>query len=209
MKPTPPFAKLYLETQSKRGSEPPRLWRSLLPRDVQYGISLALALTDANKSSQAQVTKLMDDLAHRFPEDTVVQFNYLPTIRAMVQINLGNPAKAIEILESAAPYELGSPSNISMSLSMYPVYVRGLAYLLAKQGTEAAAEFQKISAHRGIVQTEPIGALAPLGLARAYVLQGDTAKAKAAYQDFLALWKDADADIPILKQAKAEYARLQ
>jgi len=179
------------------------------PRDVEYGIALALALTDANKSSQVQVTKLTDDLAHRFPEDTVVQFNYLPTIKAIVEINLGNPAKAIEIMEAARPYELGSPSNISMSLSMYPVYVRGLAYLSVRQGTEASAEFQTILAHRGIVQTEPIGALAHLGLARSYAIQGDTDKAKAAYGDFLTLWKDADPDVPILKQANAEYAKLQ
>ena len=151
----------------------------------------------------------MDDLARRFPEDTVVQFNYLPTVNAILQINSGNPAKAIEILEAARPYELGSPSNISMSLSMYPVYVRGLAYLSAKEGSQAIAEFQKILTHRGIVQTEPIGSLAQLGLARAYALQGDAIKAKAAYQDFLTLWKDADADIPTLKQAKAEYAKLQ
>ena len=135
--------------------------------------------------------------------------NYLPTVHAILQINTGNPAKAIEILEAARPYELGSPSNISMSLSMYPVYVRGLAYLSAKQGEQAVAEFQKILTHRGIVQTEPIGSLAQLGLARAYTLQDETAKAKAAYEDFFILWKDADPDIPVLKQAKAEYAKLQ
>jgi tetratricopeptide (TPR) repeat protein/predicted Ser/Thr protein kinase len=179
------------------------------PRDVEYGIALTLALTDTNKNSQTQITKLMDDLAHRFPEDTVVQFNYLPTVRALMAINLGNTAKAIEILEATRPYELGSPSNISMSLSLYPVYVRGLAYLSAKQGTQAVTEFQKVLTHRGIVQTEPIGSLAQLGLARAYALQGDAVKARAAYQDFLTLWKDADPDIPILKQAKAEYAKLQ
>jgi len=179
------------------------------PRDVEYGIALASALTNTSKNSQAQITKHMDDLARRFPEDTVVQFNYLPTVHAILQINTGNPAKAIETLEAARPYELGSPSNISMSLSMYPVYVRGLAYLSAKQATQAGAEFQKILTHRGIVQTEPIGSLAQLGLARAYALQGDAVKAKADYQDFLALWKDADPDIPILKQAKAEYEKLQ
>jgi tetratricopeptide (TPR) repeat protein len=178
-------------------------------RDVEYGIALASALTDTSKNSQAQITKHMDDLARRFPEDTVVQFNYLPTVNAILQINSGNPARAIEILEAARPYELGSPSNISMSLSMYPVYVRGLAFLSAKQGSQAVAEFQKILAHRGIVQTEPIGSLAQLGLARAYALQGDAVKAKAAYHDFLALWKDADPDIPILKQAKAGYAKLR
>jgi serine/threonine protein kinase/Tfp pilus assembly protein PilF len=179
------------------------------PRDVEYGIALAFALTDTNKNLQAQIKKLMNDLARRFPEDTVVQFNYLPTVNAMLQINTGNPAKAIEILEAARPYEFGSPSNISMSLSLYPVYVRGLAYLSAKQGIQAVAEFQKILTHRGIVQTEPIGSLAQLGLARAYALHNDTATAHAAYKDFLTLWKDADPDIPILKQAEAEYAKLR
>ena len=178
------------------------------PRDVEYGVALASALADTSKHSQAEITKRMESLAHRFPEDTVVQFNYLPTVNAMLQIDAGNPGKAIEILEAARPYELGSPSSISMSLSMYPVYVRGLAYLSAKQGPQAATEFQKILAYRGIVQTEPIGALGRLGLARAYTVQGDTAKAKAAHQDLLTLWKDADPDIPILIAAKTEYAKL-
>jgi len=179
------------------------------PRDVEYGIALAYALTDTNKNFQAQIEKLMNDLVRRFPEDTVVLFNYLPTIKALVEINLGNPAKAVEIMEAARPYELGSPSNISMSLSMYPVYVRGLAYLSARQGTESAAEFQKVLSHRGIVQTEPIGALANLQIARAYAKQGDTVKAKSAYREFLSLWKDADPYIPILIAAKAEYAKLK
>ena len=178
------------------------------PRDVEYGIALASALSDTNRNSQAQIAKRMDDLSRRFREDTVVQFNYRPTLNATLQINAGNPAQAIEILEAARPYELGSPSNISMSLSMYPVYVRGLAYLAAKQGPQAAAEFQQLLAHRGIVQTEPVGSLAQLGLARAYALQGDAAQAKSAYQDFLKLWKDADSSIPILKQARAESAKL-
>jgi len=178
------------------------------PRDVEYGIALASALTDTNKNSQTQITKRVDDLSRRFPEDTVVQFNYLPTVNAVLQINAGNPAKAIQILEAARPYELGSPSNISMSLSMYPVYVRGLAYLSAKQGPQAAAEFQKLLAHRGIVQTEPIGSLAQLGFARAYALQGDHAQAKTSYQDFLKLWNDADSNLLILKQAQAESAKL-
>jgi ATP/maltotriose-dependent transcriptional regulator MalT len=133
----------------------------------------------------------------------------LPTIKALDAINRGNPTDAIGILEAARPYELGSPSNISMSLSLYPVYVRGLAYLSAKQGTQAVAEFQKILSHRGIVQTEPIGSLAQLGLARAYALQGDAVKAKAASQDFLTLWKNADQDIPMLIAAKSENAKLK
>jgi Tfp pilus assembly protein PilF len=178
------------------------------PRDVQYGVALALALTDA-QHSQPRIQKLLDDLRQRFPQDTIVQFNYLPTAQAMVQISRGNAARAVELLEAARLYELGIPGNISMSISMYPVYVRGLAFLALKRGTDGASEFQNILEHRGIVQTEPIGALAHLGLARAYVLQSNGTKARAAYKTFLALWIDADPDIPVLRQAKAEYAKLQ
>ena len=120
-----------------------------------------------------------------------------------IEINRNNPSKTIELLETVSPYELGAIDGL------YSVYLRGLAYLLLRQGNEAATEFQKISDHRGVVGNEHIGALARLGLARAYVLQGDTTKARAVYQDFLTLWKDADPDIPILKEAKAEYAKLQ
>jgi eukaryotic-like serine/threonine-protein kinase len=146
-------------------------------------------------------------LGKRFPEDTIVQFNYLPTTRAQIDLIHNDFARAIEALQLAAPYELGSPPGVN-SLALYPVYVRGEAYLAAHQGTEAAAEFQKILDHRGKVGNSPIGALAHLQSGRAYAMRGDTAKAKAAYQDFLTLWKDADSDIPILKQAKAEYATL-
>jgi eukaryotic-like serine/threonine-protein kinase len=133
---------------------------------------------------------------------------YLPTIDAQLALNRGDSSKAINILQVAAPYELGIPGGGFFSPTLYPVYVRGKAYLAARRGSEAADEFQKIVNQRSIVQNEPIGALAHLGLARAYLLEGDTAKARAAYQDFLTLWKDADPDIPILKQAKAEYAKL-
>jgi predicted Zn-dependent protease len=149
-------------------------------------------------------------LGKQFPEDTVVQFNYLPTIHAQLALSRNDSSKAIEALQAAAPYELGSPiSGGAFSPALYPVYVRGKAYLAGHQGDETAAEFQKILDQRGVVQNEPIGALAHLGLARAYVLQGHTTKARAAYQDFFTLWKDADADIPILQQAKAENAKLQ
>jgi len=125
-------------------------------------------------------------------------------------MNHGEPAKAIELLQVSVPYELGVPlSWFSGFGALYPVYVRGEAYLAARQGAEAAAEFQKILDHRGIVASDPIGALARWRLGKALVLSGDTAKAKAAYLDFLTLWKDADSDIPIFKEAKAEYARLQ
>jgi pentatricopeptide repeat protein len=169
-------------------------------RDAQYGAALALAYAGDDKRAQT----LTDDLGKRFPEDTLVQFNYLPTLRAKLAVNRGNASEALESLRAAVPYELGDGWT-----GLYPVYVRGQAYLAAHQGSEAAAEFQKILDHRGIVLNEPTGALAHLGLARAYAMQGDTAKARATYQDFFTLWKDADPDIPILKQAKTEYAKLQ
>jgi eukaryotic-like serine/threonine-protein kinase len=144
-------------------------------------------------------------LGKRFPEDTIVQFNYLPTLRAKIAVNRGKAAYAIENLRAAAPYELGDVGPTSL----YPIYVRGEAYLAAHHGSTAAAEFQKILTHPGVVFNEPIGALAHLQIGRAYAMAGHTAKAKSAYQDFLGLWKDADPDIPMLKQAKTEYAKLQ
>jgi predicted Zn-dependent protease len=176
-------------------------------REVEYGAALALAL--AGRSSRAQA--LADDLEKNFPEDTSVRFSYLPVLRAILALNRRQPSKAIEVLESAAPYELGTPrSNLQGFFgALYPVYVRGQAYLSAHQGAEARSEFQKIVDHRGIVASDPIGVLARLQLGRSYVLSGDTAKAKSAYQDFLTLWKDADSEIPILKQAKTEYAQLK
>ena len=140
-----------------------------------------------------------------FPEDTLVRYNYLPTLNAQLALTQKDPSKAIEALQAAVPYDLGP--NISSFL--YPAYVRGEAYLASHQGSQAAAEFQKFLDHRGIVLNSPIGALGHLQIARAYAMQGDTAKAKAAYQDFLTLWKDADPDIPIFIAAKAEYVRLQ
>lgn len=174
---------------------------------VEYGAAFALA--QSGDSSRAQ--KLAADLERRFPEDTGVRFSYLPTLRARLALNQGEPAKAIELLQIAAPYELGLPrSAIHGNFgALYPVYVRGEAYLAARQAGEAASEFAKILDHRGIVVSDAIGALARLQLGRALAILGDTSKAKAAYQDFLNLWKDADPDIPILKQAQAEYARLQ
>jgi DNA-binding winged helix-turn-helix (wHTH) protein len=175
-------------------------------RDVYY--CLALAFAYAGDPARAQA--LVDDLGKRFPEDTIVQLNYLPTLRARLSLLRSNAQQALDILTVAAPYELGTPSlSLYNWPNLYPVYVRGEAYLAAHQGGEAAAEFQKILDHRGIVLNEPIGALAHLQLGRAYSLQGDTAKARAAYEDFLKLWKDADPDIPILQQAKAEYANLK
>src|ERR1700730_14371390 len=165
----------------------------------------AIALGLAGDSAQAE--RLAADLAKRFSEDTVVKFNFLPMIRAATALHSGNGKQAIDALSAAAPYELGQ-TNYSFTFALYPVYLRGEAYLAAKQGAAAGNEFQKILDHASLVGNEPLAALAHLGLGRAYALAGDSAKSKAAYQDFLALWKDADPDVPILKQLKAEYARL-
>jgi len=173
-------------------------------RDVKFGVALALAR--AGNASHAE--KLADDLAKTFPLDTVVKFNYLPTVRAQLALSRNDPVNAIEALKIAVPFELGQPGDSSFTPSLYPVFVRGEAYLSAGRGQEAAAEFQKILDYPGVVVNETIGVLARLGLARAHVLQGDTVKARPAYDEFLALWKDADSDIPILRQAKAEYAKL-
>jgi predicted Zn-dependent protease len=175
-------------------------------RDVEYGAALTFAY--AGGSGRAQ--ELTDDLDKRHPEDTLVQFNYLPTLRAKLALNRGNASEAIESLQAATPYELGQTTfSVDGWTALYPVYVRGEAYLAAHQGNEAAAEFQKILDHPGVVLNEPIGALAHLGLARAYVMQGDTAEARAAYQDFFTLWKDAEPDIPVLIAAKSEFAKLK
>jgi serine/threonine protein kinase/Tfp pilus assembly protein PilF len=176
-------------------------------REVQYGAAVALAM--AGDSSRAQT--LANDLERSFPEDTSVKFNYLPTVLAFLALNHGDPAKAIELLQVAVPYELGQPRSTQTGFfgALYPIYARGQAYLAARQGAEAAREFQKILDHPGIMVGDPIAVLAHLQLGRAYAMQGDTTKAKAAYQDFLTLWKDADPDLPVLKQAKAEYAKFE
>jgi hypothetical protein len=176
-------------------------------RDAEYGAALALALSRDSPRSQALAT----DLGKRFPEDTLVAFSCLPVLRAVLALNRGEPSTAIELLQVAAPYELGylGSGSIGFVGSLYPIYVRGAAYLAMHQGAEAAAEFQKILDHRGIVGSEPIGALAHLQLGRAFKMSANTTRAKAAYQDFLTLWKEADPDIPILKEAKAEYAKLR
>jgi tetratricopeptide (TPR) repeat protein len=166
----------------------------------------ALALGLAGDPEQAE--RLASDLAKRFPEDTIQQSNYLPMIRAAIALRNHDSGHAIDALAVSAPYELAD-TNTSFTFALYPVYLRGEAYLEARQGASAASEFQKILDHAGVVGNEPIGALAHLGLGRAFALQGDTSKARAAYDDFFALWKNADPDVPILAQAKAEYAQLQ
>ena len=175
-------------------------------RDTEYGAAVALALAGDLPNAQ----KLANDLEKRFPEDTSVRFSYLPTLRALLVLNRGEASQAIESLDISATNELRAPASSFFGFfgALYPIYVRGQAYLAVHQGANAAAEFQKIVDHRGIVVSDPIGALAHLQLGRAYTLSGDKTKAKSAYQDFLMLWKDADPDIPILKQAQAEHANL-
>ena len=174
-------------------------------RIARFVTMLALAIVGDSAWAQA----LAAELEKRFPQDTIVKFNFLPTLHAQLALSRKYPSQGIEALQAAAPYELGQIANGGFGAALYPVYVRAEAYLAAGRGSEATAEFQKILDHRSIVINEAIGALAHLGLGRAYALQGDTAKARAAYQDFFALWKDADPDIPIFKQAKAEYAKLR
>jgi DNA-binding winged helix-turn-helix (wHTH) protein/tetratricopeptide (TPR) repeat protein len=173
-------------------------------RDVKYGAMLALAY--AGNKERAHAFAL--ELDKQFPEDTIVQFNYLPTLRAKLEVSRNRAERAEEILRAATPYELGSPATNGWT-TLYPVYVRGEAYLAAHEGKGASTEFQRILDQPGVVLNEPIGALARLQLGRAYAMSRDHAKAQIAYQNFLTLWKDADPDIPILKQAKAEYAKLQ
>lgn len=194
----------------------PALQRST-GRDVEYAAALTFAFAGDNTRSEA----LADDLSRKYPEDTLVQFNFLPTLRGTLALNRQDAPEALAALRAATPYELGvTRFSTPPWTAMYPVYVRGEAYLVTHQGVEAAAQFQKILDHPGVVLNEPIAALAHLQLGRAYALveaqashgtdaDAARAKARAAYQDFLTLWKNADPDIPIFKQAKAENARLR
>jgi serine/threonine protein kinase/tetratricopeptide (TPR) repeat protein len=178
---------------------------ALVPgRDVKMLSALALARTGETARAKAVV----EELEKTYPLQTALKVYWLPTIKAAIELNANNSTQSLVFLEAPAPYELGDPPQFQPG-TLYPAYIRGQSYLAAHNGTAAATEFQKFVDHRNIVVNFPLGALAHLGLARAYALQGDTAKAKAAYQDFLTGWKDADPDIPILKQAKAEYAKLQ
>ncbi len=162
--------------------------------------SVAVALAMIGDVNRAQT--IADDLGHRFPDDTLLHQVSIPLVHALIEMDRKTPEKAITALQATTPYELG------FNQELFTMYIRGLAYLQAKRGADAAAEFQKMVDHRGIEPISPNHSLAKLGLGRAYVMTGDTAKARAAYQDFFALWKDADPDVPILKEAKAEYERL-
>jgi serine/threonine protein kinase/Tfp pilus assembly protein PilF len=173
-------------------------------------VSILAALAFSRVGDIEQAERMAHDLAERFPLNTAINRYWLPTIYASIEIRRNNPAKALEGLQATAPYELGSPlPQFEVGGTLYPVYIRGEVYLLLHQGKEAAAEFQKFLDHRGVAVSCPLGALARLQLGRAYALRGDTIRSRAAYQDFFTLWKDADADIPILIAAKSEYAKLK
>jgi len=171
-------------------------------------VKTVAALTLARIGDASQARALADELRRDYPNNSLNKLYWLPTINAAIQLQANHSAAALMELETAAPYELGDPPPM-VTGTLYPAYLRGQAYLLAKNGSAAVAEFEKLLDHRGIVLNFVTGALARLQLGRAYARSSDSAKAKIAYQDFLTLWKDADSDIPILKQAKAEYARLQ
>jgi tetratricopeptide (TPR) repeat protein len=174
-------------------------------RDVQ--ILAALALARAGETARATV--IADELGRASPVNTVLNGYWLPTIRAALELNRRQSGRALDVLRAALPYELGEPNpQAQIGGSLYPIYVRGEAYLKAGQGPQAVLEFQKLLDHRGVVQNFVLGALARLQLARAYALSRDPVRARNCYEDFLKLWKDADPDIPILRQAKAEYTTL-
>jgi len=176
-------------------------------RDVEYAASLALALA----GDDSQALALANDLAHRFPEDTSVKFNYIPTLRALSALQRNHPENAVELLDTASPYDFAVPGIDFFAFfgGPYPAYARGKADLASRHYTKAASEFKAILDHRGLLAADPIGALTTLELARACYLSGDKDGAKAAYQDLLTFWNGADADLPVLKQARTEYAALQ
>ena len=172
--------------------------------DGQYVAALGLAM--AGDSTPAR--RIADELAKRFPGNTIVQFNYLPTIRAQLALLRKDMTGAAQMLQPATSYELGIAGGTTFSANLYPAYVRGQIYLAAKQGARASVEFQRIVDWPGVVINEPIGALAHLGLARAYAMQGEVFQAGAAYRDFFSLWGGADSDLPVLNEAMAEYKAL-
>jgi tetratricopeptide (TPR) repeat protein len=177
-------------------------------REVEYATGFAFALSREFSRSEA----LVGDLEKRFPEDTIAKFDYVPVLRALSLLNAGKPMESVERLQIALQYELaanGLNFNHFYLGGLHSAYVRGEAFIAAHRYEEAAAEFQKILDHRGLVGLDPVGAMARLQLARALSASGDRVKSAALYKDLLALWKDADPGIPVLKQAKAEYAKLQ
>jgi tetratricopeptide (TPR) repeat protein len=175
-------------------------------RDVEWGAALVYALSGDFPESQ----RLATDLERRFPNDTYVRMVYLPELRALTALHDNDPKKTLDLLQAPAQFELGVPGSWSGFFgNLYPAYLRGEGYLQSHRDSESVTEFQKVLAHPGIVFSDPVGALAHLQLGRAYSRMGDKTRARSSYEEFLTLWKDADPEIPILRQAKAEYAKLR
>jgi DNA-binding winged helix-turn-helix (wHTH) protein/tetratricopeptide (TPR) repeat protein len=176
-------------------------------RDAEFGAAFAFALS----GDSTQANALIGDLEKRLPEDTSVHFHYSPAVRALIALNAHDPVKAIELLQANVAYELGSPQSSFDGFYgvLYPIYVRGLAYLMLHRGSDAVSEFRKILDHPGIVANDPIGALANLQLGRAYVQSGDVTRARAAYRDFKSLWKNSDPELPLWKQSRLEFSHIQ
>jgi DNA-binding winged helix-turn-helix (wHTH) protein/tetratricopeptide (TPR) repeat protein len=182
--------------------------RAALSLTPSRSVKLLATLVFVNSGDTARAQALTRELETKNPSNTLIKLYWLPTLKASLDLHAGKPQEALSLLRVPAPYELSQTSNVSNTTSMYPAYVRGEAYLLAHDGGAAAAEFKRLLDHRGIVQNSILGALSQLQLARAEVMMGDLVSARKQYLDFLALWKDADPDLPILKRAKAEYAKL-
>jgi hypothetical protein len=193
----------FIEAQMEDAAAAKKDAAAALAMDSSFNTRIQVAYVLARAGDTARAESIAAELTKARPNATLASKYDLPVIGATVDLDRNNPAKAVEALRDVLPYDLAFRERL------LSVYTRGRAFLANRQGTEAAAEFQKISDHPGIVQNGFVGAVARLGLARAYALQGDSAKAKVAYQDFFALWKDADPEIPILKEAKTEYARLK
>ncbi len=171
-------------------------------------VNVLAALAFARAGEGARARSIVEALQKANPSNTVLKLYWLPILNAAIELNSNNPAQALVTLEATAPYDLGGPAPMQFG-TLYPAYLRGEAYLRQGNGAAAAAEFQKFLGHRGLTVNFPLGALAHLQLGRAYAMSGDSAKARSAYQDFFNLWKDADPDIPILKEAKVEFEKLK
>jgi eukaryotic-like serine/threonine-protein kinase len=193
------------ETAIGNSAEARRSATKALASSPNRNAMLVMALAFARAGDLGRAQKLAEALNHDAPLDTVIQNYDLPAIRAAMKLHENDPAEAVEILRPTVKYDLAFPTGFN---SLYPAYIRGLAYLQMGEGRKAAEEFQKLLDHPGIVGTEITGALSHLQLARAQTMMGDQAAARKSYEDFLALWKNADSNIPVYQQAKAEYARL-
>jgi hypothetical protein len=183
----------------------------LMPPGVSRNQGESAGRRVLRSTGAAHAEALASEMEKGFPEDSSVRFSYAPTIRAVLALDQAEPQRAVELLQVAAPHELGIPLSAVSGLfgALYPVYVRGQANLASNKAREAESEFCKILDHPGIVVNDPIAALSHLQLGRAYALMEDKAKARSAYQHFFSLRKDADHDIPVMKQAQSEYAKLQ